>query len=243
MTLSSACFESNNIDGGDSLVSGDSGSTIEFTSTFGANNQAGVGATCQGVIDPFDGVCDAFNSTFCEAAVTKQCISVWEDLRTSIALSEALGQGGVFTICPESTINAPAFAPIEISSRNIIIRCGEEGERTENCVFAGGTLQFRVVDGAEGVEFQGLFFKGTSSAAIRIEGDTSSVAITDCVFFVSMPLQEACCNLFPLLFSLSLVLILLTAPLLTNFCVFLLIAAKRRITWDRPHSQLASCTA
>lgn len=101
------------------------------------------------------------------------CSSTWAELSSAVA-GAAQGIKNVFRVCPETVLDVGSSGPIEISSGEISIECGANGDLGDNCTISGGEIQFRLTGnpaptfvGIQMVESVGVSVLATASSSTR----------------------------------------------------------------------------
>jgi hypothetical protein len=161
------------------VVSVSAEARLEVTKLCGSDNRAAgiCNATFFEVVDPDN--CISPTNVGCAPGCLDfepcgaTCISSLD------ALQLAIEKGGTVELCSGVTIDlSDLLEPMEIRQSPISISCIEG-----NCTLSGGNEQFRIVDGANDVIFDGIAFENSQALSIHVQIDPtepSSIAFRNC---------------------------------------------------------------
>lgn len=129
---------------------------------------------------------EQFSSPNPSSAPNLLCFAEWDTLSHAIQKASETDTGGIFTLCSDSLFDVSAFpqlsvSPIAIFTSDIIIQCGNEGERRFNCTVSGGINQFLIRGTVSNVKFLGVTFINSMGISVHAAGtETSTVSFVDC---------------------------------------------------------------
>ncbi|KAI2495393.1 hypothetical protein MHU86_19147 [Fragilaria crotonensis] len=111
---------------------------------------------------------------------SSDCIDNWKDLEFSIDNDFNVGSENVFRLCLDKKLKA-GDSPILLDQADgdVWIECGPDGRMRDNCVIAGGRIQFRIAATGIKVSFRGVTFENSSVMSIVAAADSQSTAIFD----------------------------------------------------------------
>ena len=143
------------------------------------------GQICDGVLFKIaDANCSVPNQHACTGYCEEldkcnmdNCINSWNLLQSEI--SQVFPEGAVFIICPGTIFDLDSavvdnHAPLNVSESRTVLKCGDSGDRDNNCVISGGDEQIRITGSSIGVEFKGITFVGSRRTAISAEGNPAA---------------------------------------------------------------------
>lgn len=106
------------------------------------------------------------------------CFSVYAELSAAIQARPF----GSFEICAAARLNLDGSEDvIELNQPGVMIKCGNDGSRKNNCVIEGGSYHFVVNTTSAG--FYGITFLGADAVSVQVILDSaldSSIFFTDC---------------------------------------------------------------
>jgi hypothetical protein len=167
---------------------------VDFTaglnhSICGLNNTAG-DIPCDGIFlqsvdseECLEGDVDA-----CRAGCTSlgpcddvaECYSEWTSLVEAIGSSDG---GDSFVVCPGSEMFLRGDDSLLLTKDDTVLRCGEDGERSNRCVFVGGRQQVTIYGTVSGIRIEGITFVASSEMSVAAFGDVdSSATLYGCEF-------------------------------------------------------------
>lgn len=95
--------------------------------------------------------------------VDQSCVGTLDGLQA------ALIDGGAIQLCSDNTISLDDLnEPLEIAESAVAMTC------VSNCTIDGGNVQFRIVDGATEVRFDGVVFSGSEEMSIQLDVDPTA---------------------------------------------------------------------
>jgi hypothetical protein len=115
-------------------------------------------------------------------STAKICFDNWKDLSYAVKNSATQDE---FIICPKTTLDLDAYpeevSPIVINSKIRSIICGEDGAKSNACVFSGGINQFQLGGQAKSIKFMGITFENSRGISVHAgAAENSFVDFLDC---------------------------------------------------------------
>jgi hypothetical protein len=132
----------------------------------------------EGDLDACQAACSSLTSC---SNVTEDCFSDFSKLVETVELSNG---GETFVLCSASQFNlVDETALLTLTQENTILKCGEDGDRSNRCIFFGGEQQLMINGTATGIRIEGVTFVGSSSFSIGAVGESdASATFYECEF-------------------------------------------------------------
>jgi hypothetical protein len=193
--MNTTCIESNKILTFPGVVFLEQKSNLINTNANFGDNNTGKNLACNGVFQDTPtgrGLCSEFDASSCplNPPPNVTCYNDWREL--SEAISQTM-DGGIFVICKNTILDVslypePQISPIVVDKDNLVIKCGDNGKRNNNCTVFDGDFQFRIESGI-GIQFFGVTFAQAGKISIAIEQTNRvvkdvEVNFTECTFKV-----------------------------------------------------------
>ena len=133
--------------------------------------------------------------------VSRDCYSSLQGLQAAIDDASLRDEPATIRVCANWTLDGNSewmFSPIEITTGDIRLECGESGQLSEGCIIFGGDIQFHLGPNVKSVEFSGFSMVDAGKVSVVAAGNTKSEAsFQNCQWRVS---HAACAHSSRLLF-------------------------------------------
>ena len=115
-----------------------------------------------------------------------RCFSNWKKLSSAVMNASVQDIGGVFILCSDTVFDLDSYpdidiTPIQVTSSDVTIQCGDDGKRSNSCIVSGGVSQFEIRGAAMLVQFTGVTFEKSRGMSIHAAATRDSTAFfVDC---------------------------------------------------------------
>lgn len=111
--------------------------------------------------------------------VSRDCYSSLQGLQAAIDDASLRDEPATIRVCANWTLDGNSewmFSPIEITTGDIRLECGESGQLSEGCIIFGGDIQFHLGPNVKSVEFSGFSMVDAGKVSVVAAGNTKSEA-------------------------------------------------------------------